>query len=85
VRPSTFKATYTTEHVAQFTMEPMNCTAKVDGDKIEIWVPSQTVGFVVGGVAAAGGFKPENIKVNITLLGGGYGRRVEAEYAVDAA
>ena len=79
------KATYTSEHVAQFTMEPMNCTAKVDGDKIEIWVPSQTVGFVVGGVAAAGGFKPENIKVNITLLGGGYGRRVEAEYAVDAA
>ena len=81
----TFKATYTTEHVNQFTMEPMNTTAKVDGDKIEIWTPSQTVGFVVGGVAAAGGFKPENIKVNITLLGGGYGRRVEAEYAVDAA
>lgn len=80
-----FKATYTSEHVNQFTMEPMNCTAKVDGDRIELWVPSQTVPFVVGGVAAAGGFKPENIKVNITLLGGGYGRRVEAEYAVDAA
>lgn len=79
------KASYTSEHVAQFTMEPMNCTAKVDGDRIELWVPSQTVGFVVGGVAAAGGFKAENIKVNITLLGGGYGRRVEAEYAVDAA
>lgn len=79
------QASYTSEHVAQFTLEPMNCTAKVDGDRIELWVPSQTVGFVVGGVAAAGGFKPENIKVNITLLGGGYGRRVEAEYAVDAA
>lgn len=80
-----FKATYTSEHVYHFTMEPMNCTAKVDGDKIEVWVPSQTVGFVVGGIAGAAGFKPENIKVNITLLGGGYGRRVEAEYAVDAA
>ncbi len=80
-----FKASYTSEHVAQFTLEPMNCTAKVDGDKIELWVPSQTIGFVVGGVAAVGGFKPENIKVNITLLGGGYGRRVEAEYAVEAA
>ncbi len=80
-----FKASYTSEHVAHFTMEPMNCTAKVDGDKIELWVPSQTVGFVVGGVAAVGGFKPENIKVNITLLGGGYGRRVEAEYAAEAA
>ena len=81
----TFKASYTSEHTYHFTMEPMNCTAKVDGDMIELWVPSQTVGFVVGGVAAAGGFKPENIKVNITLLGGGYGRRVEAEYAVEAA
>jgi isoquinoline 1-oxidoreductase subunit beta len=81
----TFKATYTSEHVAQFTMEPMNCTARVDGDQVEVWVPSQTVGFVVGGIAAAGGFKPENVKVNLTLLGGGYGRRVEAEYAVDAA
>lgn len=80
-----FKATYTSEHVYHFTMEPMNCTAKVDGDKIEVWVPSQTVGFVVGGIAGAAGFKPENIKVNITLLGGGYGRRFEAEYAVDAA
>ena len=80
-----FKATYTSEHVNQFTMEPMNCTALVEGDRIELWVPSQTVPFVIGGVAAAGGFKPENIKVNITLLGGGYGRRVEAEYAVDAA
>jgi isoquinoline 1-oxidoreductase subunit beta len=81
----TFKATYTTEHVHQFTMEPMNTTAKVDGDRIELWTPSQTAAFVVGGVAAVGGFKPENIKVNITLLGGGYGRRVEAEYALDAA
>ena len=80
-----FKATYTTEHVAQFTMEPMNSTARVDGDKLEIWTPSQTVGFVVGPVAAVAGFKPENIKVNITLLGGGYGRRVEGEYALDAA
>ena len=78
------EASYTSEHVAQFTMEPMDCTAKLDGDKIELWVPSQAVAFVVGGVAAVGGFKPENIKVNITLLGGGYGRRVEAEHAVEA-
>jgi isoquinoline 1-oxidoreductase subunit beta len=80
-----FKATYTTEHVHQFTMEPMNTTARVDGDKLEVWTPSQTVGFVVGPIAAVAGFKPENIKVNITLLGGGYGRRVEGEYALDAA
>ncbi|MEN9538230.1 MAG: Isoquinoline 1-oxidoreductase subunit beta [Pseudomonadota bacterium] len=79
------KATYVTDHVVQFTMEPQNTTARVDGDRLELWTPSQTVGFVVGPVSAVAGFKPENIKVNITLLGGGYGRRVEGEYAVDAA
>ncbi|HUH88161.1 MAG TPA: molybdopterin cofactor-binding domain-containing protein [Pusillimonas sp.] len=80
----TFQATYTTAHVAQCTMEPMNCTARVDGERIELWVPSQSGSIVVGTVAAVGGFKPENITVHTTLLGGGYGRRVEADYAVDA-
>ena len=81
----TIKATYTSEHTYHLTMEPMNCTAKVDGDRIELWAPTQTVGFVVGGVSGAAGFKPENVKVNVTLLGGGYGRRIEPEWAVDAA
>lgn len=80
----TLTATYTTEHVAQCTMEPMNCAARVDGDKVEFWVPSQSASIVTGTAAAVGGFKPENITVNISLLGGGYGRRVEADYAVDA-
>lgn len=79
------RATYTSEHVAQTTLEPMNCTARADGDKIEIWVPSQSPSGVIGVVSAGAGFKPENIKVNITLLGGGYGRRAEADYSLEAA
>ena len=81
----TFSATYTSEMVSHICMEPMNCTARVDGDKIEVWAPAQSATFVIGTVAGAAGFKPENIKVNITLLGGGFGRRVEADYAGDAA
>lgn len=80
-----FKASYTSEHVAQFTMEPMNCTALVQGEAIEIWVPSQSPSGVIGTVVQSAGFKPENIKVNITLLGGGYGRRAEGDYAAEAA
>ncbi|MDX3905344.1 MAG: molybdopterin-dependent oxidoreductase [Pigmentiphaga sp.] len=80
-----FRATYTTDHVAHVTMEPMNCTARAEGDSIEIWVPSQTPSGVIGTVAAGAGYKPENIKVHITLLGGGYGRRAEADYSLDAA
>lgn len=81
----TFSATYTSEMVSHICLEPMNCTARAEGDKIELWAPSQSATFVTGAVAGAAGFKPENIKVNITLLGGGFGRRVEADYAVDAA
>jgi isoquinoline 1-oxidoreductase beta subunit len=81
----TFSATYTSEMVSHICLEPKNCTARAEGDKIELWAPSQSATFVTGAVAGAAGFKPENIKVNITLLGGGFGRRVEADFAVDAA
>ena len=81
----TFTATFTTEMVSHICLEPMNCTARVDGDKIEVWAPAQSASFVIGTVAGAAGFKPENIQVNITLMGGGFGRRVEADFAADAA
>ncbi|CAN1563163.1 CoxL Aerobic-type carbon monoxide dehydrogenase, large subunit CoxL/CutL homologs [Burkholderiaceae bacterium] len=81
----TFSATFTTEIVSHICLEPMNCTARAEGDTIEVWVPSQSASFVIGAVSGAAGFKPENIKVNITLMGGGFGRRVEADYAADAA
>lgn len=81
----TFSATYTSHMVSHICLEPMNCTAKVDGDKIEVWAPSQSPSFIIGALSGAAGFKPENITVNITLLGGGFGRRVEPDYALDAA
>lgn len=81
----TFSATYTSEMVSHICMEPMNCTARVQGDKIQIWAPSQSASFIIGAVSNVAGFKPENIEVNITLLGGGFGRRVEPDYALDAA
>lgn len=81
----TFSATYTSEMVAHLCMEPMNCTALVNGDAIEVWAPAQSPSFIIGAVSGVAGFKPENIKANITLLGGGFGRRVEPDFAVDAA
>jgi isoquinoline 1-oxidoreductase subunit beta len=77
-------AEFTSQHVAQTPLEPMNCTARVDGDKIEIWTPSQSA-FIAALALTRAGFKPDQSKINITLLGGGFGRRVDADYAVDAA
>ncbi|MFM8547636.1 MAG: molybdopterin cofactor-binding domain-containing protein, partial [Betaproteobacteria bacterium] len=81
----TFAATYTSEIVSHICLEPLNCTAVVRGEQIELWAPAQSASFIIGAVGGAAGFKPEKIKANITLLGGGYGRRVEPDFAVDAA
>lgn len=79
-------ATYTSEHTYHAQMEPMNATAEVspDGKSAEIWAPTQAVS--VSTFAAAGVLKtsPGNIKINTTFLGGGFGRRAQVDYVVDA-
>jgi isoquinoline 1-oxidoreductase beta subunit len=80
----TINATFTTEHVAHACMEPMNATARVTGDRIEVWAPSQSPFFIFLATTMGLGYKPENVTSHITLLGGGFGRRVEADYVVDA-
>jgi isoquinoline 1-oxidoreductase beta subunit len=77
-------AEYTSLNVTHACMEPMNCTARVDGDKIEFWAPTQTPFGVFLAAVKGLGFKPENVRINVTLLGGGFGRRAENDYALDA-
>jgi isoquinoline 1-oxidoreductase beta subunit len=79
------QAEYAIEHVAHACMEPMNCTARVEGDKIEIWAPHQSPSAASGAVVRAAGFKPENIRFNVTQLGGGFGRRFDSDFVIDAA
>jgi isoquinoline 1-oxidoreductase beta subunit len=66
-------------------MEPMNCTARVTGDGCEIWGPTQGQEMVQIKVAAALGIPRERVRVERTYLGGGFGRRLIADYAVQAA
>ena len=81
----TISAEFTTEHVAHACMEPMNATAMVNGEKIEVWAPSQSPFFIFLATSVRLGYKPENVTSHVTLLGGGFGRRVEADYVTDAA
>ncbi len=79
------EATFTNEHTSHMCLEPMNATAWVREGKLEVWVPCQSASFVNGvSTSPLSGFKPEDVTVNITLIGGGYGRRVEADYVLDA-
>ena len=65
-------------------MEPMNATAHVRADACEIWAPTQSPGGTQATAARLTGLPLEKVTVNTTLLGGGFGRRGEQDFVVDA-
>src|ERR1017187_2220127 len=80
-----FEAAYETPMLAHAPMEPENCFAHYLGTTCEVWAPTQVPQDVRDSVAAAVGLKPDEVHVNVTLLGGGFRRRLEHDYAVEAA
>jgi len=78
-------ATYITPLQSHSPLEPMNFTAHVTGGKALLIGPTQFQQGVQGGVAAALGIKPEDVQVQTTFLGGGFGRRIELDFPVQAA
>jgi isoquinoline 1-oxidoreductase beta subunit len=65
-------------------MEPMNCTASVKADSVEIWGSVQAPGLLQLILSQVAGVKPEQVKVTTTMLGGGFGRRFGLDFAIDA-
>jgi isoquinoline 1-oxidoreductase subunit beta len=78
-------AEYHLPFMAHAPMEPGNCTANYSGSKCELWAPTQVPQDCRDSVAQALGLDPDQVKVNVTLMGGGFGRRLEHDYAVEAA
>jgi isoquinoline 1-oxidoreductase beta subunit len=78
-------AEYELPFMAHAPMEPGNCTAHYQGTKCELWAPTQVPQDCRDSVAQAIGLDPDQVKVNVTLMGGGFGRRLEHDYAVEAA
>jgi len=78
-------AEYQLPFMAHAPMEPGNCTAHYSGAKCELWAPTQVPQDCRDSVATAIGLDPDQVKVNVTLMGGGFGRRLEHDYAVEAA
>jgi len=79
------EAAYELPFMAHAPMEPGNATAHCQGSKCEIWAPTQVPQDVRDSVAQAIGLDPDHVKVNVQLIGGGFGRRLEHDYAVEAA
>ena len=78
------EAVYEVPYLAHACMEPMNCTAWVKPDSVEIWTGTQAQGINQTVLSKVAGVKPEQVKVNTMLLGGGFGRRFGQDFAVDA-
>jgi CO/xanthine dehydrogenase Mo-binding subunit len=78
-------AEYELPFMAHAPMEPGNCTASYQPSKCELWAPTQVPQDCRDSVAPAIGLDPDQVKVNVTLMGGGFGRRLEHDYAVEAA
>ena len=79
------EAVYQFPYLAHVTMEPMNCTARVDGAGAELWSPSQSPTWAQGEVAKALGLPEDRVRVHTTLLGCGFGRRAMPDVPVEAA
>jgi isoquinoline 1-oxidoreductase beta subunit len=80
----TLEAVYEVPYLAHACMEPMNCTARVDANGAEVWVPTQAPQRAQQTAANVIGTTPDRVTVHSTLLGGGFGRRGEADYVMQA-
>lgn len=79
------QSAYEVPFITHAPMEPMNCVVKAGSEKVELWVPTQHPQNVLDEVAKTLNIKRENITVHMTLMGGGFGRRLVNDFAVEAA
>ncbi len=75
---------YETPYESHSCMEPLNCIAHVQGDKCEIWGPIQGPDWIQSDVSERLKIPMENVTVNMTFLGGGFGRKAFTDYTYEA-
>jgi len=76
---------YETPYQSHSSMEPLNCIAHYQGDKLEIWGPIQAPDWIQDDLSRQMGLPKENVIVNMTFLGGGFGRKAFTDYPYEAA
>ena len=81
----TITADYYAPHLSQAPMEPPVATAHWTDDKVECWADTQNPQAAMSTVAQICGVPEDNVTVNVTLLGGGFGRKSKPDYVVEAA
>jgi len=81
---STVSAEYRAPFLAHATMEPVNCTAQVANGKVRLWASTQVPSIAVDVAAKVAGVAREDVSIEVMLLGGGFGRRLEGDMVAQA-
>jgi isoquinoline 1-oxidoreductase beta subunit len=80
----TLQAEYRAPFLAHATMEPINCTAQLKGGKLKLWTSTQVPSVAVDVAAKVAGVDRAEVSLDVMLLGGGFGRRLETDMVVQA-
>ena len=84
--PHQISAEFVFPYLAHAPMEPLNCTVSVVGQTAELWLGSQMPGLDGFAASKVLGVPPQNVKINVQMAGGGFGRRAipSSDYVVEA-
>ena len=82
--PRKFERVFEAPFLAHACMEPMNCTADVRADGCDVYVPTQGQTPSHTAAIAASGLPADKVRIHTTYMGGGFGRRGETDFLVDA-
>jgi len=75
--------TYRLPFLAHVPMEPMNCTARVDDDRVEVWAPTQNPPMAAEATAKVLGISQDKVTIHVLRSGGAFGRRYYADFITD--
>lgn len=73
-------SSYDLPFISHSPLEPINCTARITGDRVEVWAPIQSTSWGASVAAQAAGVDVANVRIQPTFTGGGFGRRLMVEY-----
>jgi isoquinoline 1-oxidoreductase subunit beta len=79
------EVTYEFPFAAHASMEPMNSTVHIRPDGAEAWIPTQAPQWAQDVIAGVSGLPHDSVVVHTTLMGGGFGRRYQADFVMEAA
>ena len=82
--PKRLNAGYKAPYLAHATLEPMNCTAQVTPQGVQVWAPTQVPGLARAVAARVADVPEDKVTLHMTQIGGGFGRRLEVDSVAQA-